>query len=408
MPLPPNSEVVPKALKSVTENMKWAPKEGKETKLVSDPQSSDSTAPPPVWGGLHPQGANPLSFMWSSRGASRQPQAVLNARARDPKAPPTSAEELHRANSEVDLISPQALDPDTRKSNRPYDNKLEERGYIAFNYSHDIGGNADTGTSRVLPFFENPQISETRQANYAQNKIYLRNDTARLYTYTKPRKITLNMVYTIPHVAEFFRGNMAWLLKKSSGLGGKADSLNQEKEAIAAYLDSIVAFDVHQKTVKEDIPAPPKSKFGPDGGQPLPAAINEEHWKAVNVPSAKWHKVMDFLHYAINHIRSSVINSGGERTTGPPIAILKWGSLYDKVPCIVKQYKISVDQNAGYEPRSLFPNRIKISLTLEEMRNFHGNLHGKESVIHGDLPGWESIHELGYIDPEPDGTDTRG
>ena len=157
-----------------------------------------------------------------------------------------------------------------------------------------------------------------------------------------------------------------------------------------------------QKDVNE-IPEPDMNVMGEDYIKDM----NSYHLKAATVPSRKMHSVMDFLHYAVNHIRSSVINSGGERISGPPICLLKFGSLYNKVPCIVKQYKISVQENAGYETRTLFPNRIKIALTLEEMRGIHGNLHSDSSVIKGDLPGWQSVHQLGYIDPTSEDKDNN-
>ena len=303
--------------------------------------------------------------------------------------------------SDADVRTPTAMDVETRTSNRPYDNRLEERGYLAFNYAFDPNTGGTESTTRILPFFETPQISESRMANYVNSKIYLRNDMARLYTYTKPRKIILNFHMTVPHVAEYFRGNWEWLKKKSASEGFTPVTDVGEKE-IEAYLDAIVAWDVSQQKSVDDIPQP-ASVSGIAGetkmGEIKINDFNEYMYKAATFPTKKMHQVMDFLHYAVNHIRSSVINSGGERISGPPIVMLKHGSLYNNIPCIVKQYKISVQENAGYETRTLFPNRVKINMTLEEMRGMHGNLHTDNSVVAGDLPGWASVHSLGHIDP---------
>jgi len=391
-PLSPNSDIVPKALESAKENSKWkgTPNDevaGKGIANAAEPAKWSVTNPnqdPNSMGGYgdtygftdaaDTSLVRPLNFVWGN----------------DPYA---------------DLRDRENLPLDTRTSYRPFDNKLEERGYLAFNYAFDPVANQKEQTTRVLPFFENPTITETRQANYAQTKIYLRNDTARLYTYTKPRKLTVNFHMTVPHVAEFFRGNgsWGWLLGKSqSAGGGTVKDLNEPQ--ITEYLNRIVAWDVSLKKEIKDIPQS-NAVSGVGGEKKLGQAnindFNEYQHNAVTFPGKKFHAVMDFLHYAVNHIRASVINSGGDRIAGPPICLLKFGSLYNNVPCIVKQYKLSVVETAGYETRTLFPNRIKVALTLEEMRGIHGNLHSDNSMIKGDLPGWQSLHRLGHIDPLP-------
>jgi len=374
-PLSPNSDIVPKALASAEENSKWKGTPNEE--IVNQKGFGlaghyfSSTV-------MQKQGDDPLNFMWSTNTSN---PTVPNLRTRE------------------------NLPVDTRKNNRPFDNKLEERGYLAFNYAFDPAGGTEQAT-RILPFYENPTITETRQANYAQTKIYLRNDTARLYTYTKPRKLTVNFHMTVPHIAEFFRGNGSWdwLSKKrmSTAAAKEGDDLNQKQ--ITEYLNSIVAWDVSLKKDIKDIPQS-DAVSGVGGEKLLGQAnindFNEYQHNAVTFPGKKFHAVMDFLHYAVNHIRASVINSGGDRIAGPPICLLKFGSLYNNVPCIVKQYKLSVVETAGYETRTLFPNRIKVALTLEEMRGIHGNLHSDNSMIKGDLPGWQSLHQLGHIDPLP-------
>jgi hypothetical protein len=314
---------------------------------------------------------------------------------------------------ELDITTPTPPVPDTRSSNRPADNLLHQRGYIAFNYAHDAGTQDSNPVTRLLPFFENPVITESRQANYVSNKIYLRNDTVRLYTYTKPRKINLQMTYTLPHVVEFLRGDVENIVRRQAeSLGGETGSFDTQMQSVSKYLDKIVAWDVHQEDSVTRIADPrvtlPTAVFtggreeGPGqntfGGTASDRTVNFKYHGAAYMPTGNFHKIMDFLHYAVNHIRSSVVNSGNERTSGPPIALLKFGSLYNNVPCIVKQYKISIDEAAGYENRTLFPNRIKIDLSLEEMRSTHGTLHG-DSKVTELLPGWDSILNLGHIDP---------
>ena len=101
----------------------------------------------------------------------------------------------------------------------------------------------------------------------------------------------------------------------------------------------------------------------------------------------------------MNHIRNSVIGSGEVGVKGPPLVQLKHGAMYDFVPCIVKDYRFQPVEDAGYDTKSLFSQRLKVSLTLEEMRNVHGNIYGDPSIT-SDLPGWENILIDGHF-PNP-------
>ena len=84
---------------------------------------------------------------------------------------------------------------------------------------------------------------------------------------------------------------------------------------------------------------------------------------------------------------------------GPPIVQLKHGAMYDFVPCIVKDYRLQPIEDAGVDTKSLFSQRLKISLTLEEIRNVHGNRYG-DATVTGNLPGWENILINGHF-PNP-------
>ena len=104
-------------------------------------------------------------------------------------------------------------------------------------------------------------------------------------------------------------------------------------------------------------------------------------------------QIFGLLQYMLNHVRSSVIGTQSTPIQGPPIVELKWGLMYDFVPCIITDYKIQPMEEAGYDPKSLFSQRLKISLSMEEMRNVHGNLWGDPSIT-GALPGWDTILDL--------------
>ena len=77
---------------------------------------------------------------------------------------------------------------------------------------------------------------------------------------------------------------------------------------------------------------------------------------------------------------------------GPPIARLKWGTVYNYLPCIVKSYSINIEGREGWDNLTLYPRILKVSITLEEFRQTHGNMHSEQNE---DLPGWDSILPLG-------------
>ena len=71
--------------------------------------------------------------------------------------------------------------------------------------------------------------------------------------------------------------------------------------------------------------------------------------------------------------------------------------MYNFVPCIITDYRIQPIEEAGYDPKSLMSQRLKISLTMEEFHNVHGNLWGDPDIT-GTLPGWDTVMELGGMD----------
>jgi hypothetical protein len=105
-------------------------------------------------------------------------------------------------------------------------------------------------------------------------------------------------------------------------------------------------------------------------------------------------EVLSVFQAAINHIRASVAGSNGNPKFAPPIVELKWGSVYDHVPCIVRDYRIELTDRAGYNTKTLLPQQIQVSMTLEEINQTHGSIPGKATVT-GNLPGYESITNLG-------------
>jgi hypothetical protein len=330
---------------------------------------------------------------------------------------------------------------------------IEKRAGLLFNY----GGTHDSGMAtmkRWLPFYENPQIVESRKSNYASTDIFLRNEPVRLFTGADARQFRVEIHYTLIHMASMIPTQH--ILKMFSD-DQRLDT--DQLQVIESYVRAVIARDTNSEDVKlsgnaaqlaravqavNGTPLPPTAPSNPysneypdqnlnigalnniadnqkgysvgllnaasqrqaDGTDgpfgPLPNNVQSQ-WNDALVytmgTQSGYAKLASLFQYVINHIRASVIGSGGVGTKGPPIVQLKYGAMYDFVPCIVKDYRLQPVEDAGYDTKSLFSQRLKVSLTLEEMRNVHGNQWGDPSIT-GSLPGWSHILANGCL-PNP-------
>ena len=330
---------------------------------------------------------------------------------------------------------------------------VEKRAGLLFNY----GGTARSlgaTMKRWLPFYENPQIVESRKANYASTDIFLRNEPVRLFTGADARQFRVEIHYTLIHMASMVPTSE--ILKMFSN---NKELDDDEISSVEKYVRDVIARDTGSRqplgegtaeqlaravqaingtpNVPTQVDNPYTNKF-PDqtnamttlntianSQRSLADSMLEEvasrhtdgsdgpFGKLPNSISSQWNdaliytmgtqsgynKLTALLQYVMNHIRASVIGSGEVAVKGPPIVQLKYGAMYDFVPCIVKDYRFQPVEDAGFDTKSLFSQRLKVSLTLEEFRNVHGSHHGDPSVT-GYLPGWENILQTGTL-PTP-------
>ena len=299
---------------------------------------------------------------------------------------------------------------------------LEKRGGLRFNYAPMHGEQTAAGpqgyhfpmTRKVwVPFFENPQISESRKANYATNKIFLRNEPVRLYTGSEARKFKVDIHYSLIHMAYMVGGqDLSDIFQldsqnfKYNDIGAVAkylgDTLITDTGSTREAIDnSVLIQEAYERSNVQDGP------WGPNRWWKNPEEQSSEgsnYWNFallwVMRTTDAWVNHHKILYNIINQVRSAVIGSQKMPVKGPPIVELKWGTMYNYTPCIITDYKIQPVENAGYDTKSLTAQRLKISLSLEEMRNINGNQWGNPE-IGGDLPGWDSIAFLGTSDPIP-------
>ena len=286
---------------------------------------------------------------------------------------------------------------------------IEKRGGLRFNYAALPG---EIGRKVWVPFFENPQISESRKANYASNKIFLRNEPVRLYTGSEARKFKIDIHYSLIHMAYMVGGQ-----DLSEIFQLNPDEEQSDIKAIANYLGDTLITDTgstreavtNSKLVQEAYERSnvQDGPWGPNRWWKNPeeqSSAGSDYWNFALLwvlrTTTAWENHHKILYNVINQVRSAVIGSRQMPVKGPPIVELKWGTMYNYTPCIITDYKIQPVENAGYDTKSLTAQRLKISLSLEEMRNINGNQWGNPE-IGGDLPGWDSIAFLGTSDPIP-------
>ena len=308
---------------------------------------------------------------------------------------------------------------------------IEKRGGLRFNYAPihgkfntriDANGNKEIFEETYnfpqtrktwVPFFENPQISESRKANYASKKIFLRNEPVRLYTGSEARKFKIDIHYSLIHMAYMVGGQDLSDIFQLDSQGFKY----QDVRAVANYLGDTLISDTgstreaieNSDLVKEAYERSnvQDGPWGPNRWWKNPEEQSSEgsaYWNFALLwvlrTTKAWENHHKILYNVINQVRSAVIGSQQMPVKGPPIVELKWGTMYNYTPCIITDYKIQPVENAGYDTKSLTAQRLKISLSLEEMRNINGNQWGNPE-IGGDLPGWDSIAFLGTSDPIP-------
>ena len=289
------------------------------------------------------------------------------------------------------------------------DQALEKRGGLRFNYAPTKGYRM---TKRVwIPFYENPLITETRKANYASTKVFLRNEPVRLYTGSEARKFKVEVHYSLIHMAAML--GTQDITEIFSMNTGRHDVYN-DTLAIATYLQNTLTRDTASTSSPEsdalltrrarDRSNSSEGPWGPNRWwkETTDSRNGSNYWNFalmwVMRTFPTWVNHHKIIQKVINNVRSAVISTAQLPVKGPPIVELKWGTMYNFTPCIVTDYKIQPIENAGYDTKSLTAQRLKISFSLEEMRNINGNLWGNPK-IGGDLPGWDTIQELGYIDP---------
>ena len=317
---------------------------------------------------------------------------------------------------------------------------LPERARIEFHY----GG--EEKPIVFLPFYENPKIYESQATNYAEYNPVGRAGSLYSYLGAKSRKFKVDMTYTLPHLAQHEMGISRFLrvytqtgyLSEQERFFKNANMSTKEKAKTPGDTDHSLAAacqQLYKKMVADkfgismgdnpftSVERDPTLEEGTPNNTPYYAnntyefdqygqatTLLEEHkWQAefnknIVLPrEATPFDVIDTLLFFIAVLRTSVVNNASDPMIGPPLLRLTFGSMYQNVPCLCKNYNISWEEESGYDLETLTPRNLKIQLSLEEIRvgDFEQYIPGR-FIKSDNLTGWESAIASPYTtDPLP-------
>jgi hypothetical protein len=255
------------------------------------------------------------------------------------------------------------------KAQGRYNQLLEERSNLTLEFPN--------GEIRRVPFFENPDINESKKANYIKYSPLGRSSPLYSYFNSDSRAFEISFNFSLDHIYDTFSRTL-------TNLTFPLDTVDLTKLTRDSFLErgaKNLSFGVEVK----------------GNG----ARIHDQEYlslfpleaKAINSDVRKGKaKVIDFILYWINLIRATTLNNSKDPSQGPPIVRLTHGIMYKDIPCICVNYKISSEEAANYDRNTLLPRLITISMSLLEIR--HGDFtryEAAKAIKRDNVVGWEAI-----------------
>ena len=264
------------------------------------------------------------------------------------------------------------------------DTHLDERTNLKFHFPDP----EDVGRSTVVtcPFFENPRITEDQSANLIRYDVIGRAGNLFGYTGAKSRTLKVEFFMTLPMLNELAAN------RYKAGLGRASRLTKSEKQdlfkpvsgtsVVAPTLGSTSDYRSYQREYLKKInggvdPAVGAQSTASQWYLPQALAGNDLEFNSSELdlyrevtPSRnkRYADAVNIMSYWVNLIRSSVLNYEPVPSIGPPIIRLTFGTLYRNIATIASNYSITADDSAGYDVASMLPRRVKINLTLEEVK----------------------------------------
>jgi len=289
-----------------------------------------------------------------------------------------------------------------------HNHKLELVGKLEFAYPNDSFGHsrlqdAQTKAAKTadppglinkygsefnvfsLPFFENPKISESRSATYAENVIVNRNEPYKVWMGAKGKAVNLDFNISMPNLITFATQQFGELVAKSIHPIEIAKSLLDDLKDLNRLKDGVDkggnSKDYNLQGLESFYDTTNSILNNPD--HPLGLTFEESNQQ-------RRAQIIIYTVYLLDMIRTSVIGSTKtnprralesheRKNSHPPITFLTFGALYHEEPFIVKSYSLEFDGKHGYEELSLLPRTINVKLKLESYDQI------------GDAQSWQGL-----------------
>ena len=263
------------------------------------------------------------------------------------------------------------------------DTRPQVENRLIFEFPSTQGG---VMTTRTLPFFENPKIMESQQANLVTYNVLGRPGNFFGYTGAKSRAYQLEFFLTLPHIvntaaAELFSNPPAPLSrnqKQKAFFDKKHEVGNRNRES-----PLVLTYEKDRKEllnmINDNAPLPKyRGNIADFVTDTIEFADNNtaESKLATNLNAYRkpfiYAQAVQMVLFWIKLIRVSVLNNQRHPTFGPPIIRVKMGELYDYISCLATKYSLSWDEAAGFDVVTYLPNRIKVTLSLVQIQRNPG------------------------------------
>ena len=264
---------------------------------------------------------------------------------------------------------------------------LPQRARLEFHYPTD-------DMIIFLPFYENPTITETQTANYAEYNPVGRAGSLYAYTGAKSRKIKLKLKYTLPHLA-FHDMGINKFMRIFMGQGNVSQQLLFTKNTTYTTQQTVGDIPNSLSLAVEKVYLKHLSEGGflQDANGTSPNITNVLN----TMEPTERNQVIDTLLFFLALFRTSVTNKATDPMHGPPLIRLNFGTMYQSVPCICKNYNITWEEEGGYDLETLTPRKLLINLQLDEVRvGDFTTYEPAEYVVRDNLTGWESAVNSPY------------
>jgi hypothetical protein len=251
-----------------------------------------------------------------------------------------------------------------KESKIRYNQDLEssKRGALTVRYD-----SYDAYSSKVvIPFYENPKITEENTATYSTRNIFGRNSPQRNFIHAGPRVFNVEITYTLDHFMSFDYKRIFQFLDLNRFEHSVIDDIEHYLNYIipiinekAVRLNEGVFENLHKKA-EQFIDKYARIDLSPQG-------VQDKYDELFGPgPSNPLYDILVAYYSVLAVIRSTTLTSESKPYVKPPIVELKFGSGWDNIKCIVTSYSIQHSQEDGYDVHTLLPRKIKYSLRLEE------------------------------------------